>query len=184
MGRPVVGRKGLSACLVPEWRLWVWFFMDGCGSFAHFFVYLPKFPIAEASSEAVGCMGAVYMERRLLGRFVLLTALNLASSRKSGRRQGNGRCPVGCVLCHLVPCPWLALWKGGGIGISAWASALLVRTGLGNARALSSGTCNWYRLPRHFFVMPDFLIVFCVSPGRGVCRGAWLARCRRARGTR
>ena len=51
--------------------------------------------------------GRYYMERRLLGRFVLLTALNLASSRKSGRRQGNGRCPVGCVLCRLVPCPWL-----------------------------------------------------------------------------
>ena len=36
------------------------------------------------------------------------------------------------------------------INISAWASALLVRTGLGNARALSSGTSNRYRLPRFF----------------------------------
>ena len=36
------------------------------------------------------------------------------------------------------------------INISAWASALLVQTVMGNARALSSGTSNRYRLPRFF----------------------------------
>ena len=37
--------------------------------------------------------------------------------------------------------------------ISAWAiSALLVQTGLGNAKASRSGTSNWYRFPRFFFL--------------------------------
>ena len=37
-----------------------------------------------------------------------------------------------------------------GIHISAWASALLVQTVMGNAKASMRGTGNRYRLPRFF----------------------------------
>lgn len=38
------------------------------------------------------------------------------------------------------------------IYISAWASALLVQTTMGNARALISGTSDRYRFPRFSFI--------------------------------
>ena len=40
---------------------------------------------------------------------------------------------------------------GGIVYISAWASALLVLTKLGNAKALMRGTSNRYRFPRFFY---------------------------------
>ena len=39
-----------------------------------------------------------------------------------------------------------------GIGISAWASALLVLDRLGNAKASMRGTSDRYRLPRFFYI--------------------------------
>ena len=60
--------------------------------------------------------------------------------------------PCGCVLYKplLYPCVFCMDKGDVCINISAWASALLVQTVMGNARALSSGTSNRYRLPRFF----------------------------------
>ena len=60
--------------------------------------------------------------------------------------------PCGCVLYQPRLYPYVFCMDRGDvyINISAWASALLVRTVMGNARALSSGTGNRYRLPRFF----------------------------------
>ena len=55
------------------------------------------------------------------------------------------------------------------IYISAWASALLVQTTMGNARALISGTSDRYRFPRFFlFIWLIFKSVISVRVGESV----------------
>ena len=49
-----------------------------------------------------------------------------------------------------------------GIGISAWASALLVLDRLGNAKASMRGTSDRYRLPRFFYICKE-----TISPDSG-----------------
>ena len=54
------------------------------------------------------------------------------------------------VFISLVSSLWVKdVFK---LYISAWASALLVQTVMGNARASESGTGNRYRFPRFFFI--------------------------------
>ena len=57
------------------------------------------------------------------------------------------------------------------IYISAWASALLVQTAMGNARALISGTSDRYRFPRFSFYMLDFQFCYITRPDWGICKG-------------
>ena len=49
--------------------------------------------------------------------------------------------------------------------ISAWASALLVQTELGNARASKSGTSNRYRFPRFFFLYTSSIYYMNIRVG-------------------
>ena len=50
--------------------------------------------------------------------------------------------------------------------ISAWASALLVQSVMGNAKALKSGTSNRYRFPRFFYAYSrERKFVFITRPG-------------------
>ena len=64
------------------------------------------------------------------------------------------------------------------IYISAWASALLVQTTMGNARALISGTSDRYRFPRtdsraFLFICLIFNSII-TSPDWGVCKDTTL----------
>lgn len=65
---------------------------------------------------------------------VLWLYKNFATS-KSSQEHGNGRCPVS--MFYVRPCYIRMVTSGRGwdIYISAWAFVLLVRTGLGNAKA-------------------------------------------------
>ena len=50
--------------------------------------------------------------------------------------------------------------------ISAWASALLVQTVMGNAKASKCGTSNRYRFPRFFFIWPRLFTKIMIKPVR------------------
>ena len=56
--------------------------------------------------------------------------------------------------------------------ISAWASALLVQTVMGNAKASKCGTSNRYRFPRFFFIWPRLSTKIGLNPsGLGNLQG-------------
>ena len=82
----------------------------------------------------------------------------------------------GCVLyaspyiwyIHLIINKGVCAGCGGIVYISAWASALLVQTGLGNAKASMRGTGNRYGLPALFSYM--YTIKLFMDSGRGVGR--------------
>ena len=64
--------------------------------------------------------------------------------------------------------PWHSSWTTWLVYISAWASALLVLTVMGNAKASSCGTSDSDRLPRFFVYVLFRLIV--IDLGRGLPR--------------
>ena len=69
--------------------------------------------------------------------------------------QGSGRCLRGYVIHRIdreASCPKEGRVRLVGRYISAWASALLVQTVSGNAKASMCGTSNRYRLPRFLFI--------------------------------
>ena len=91
---------------------------------------------------------------------------NFATFQITVKGQGNGRCPLGYVslTAGIVPA-----WQAQRLAyISAWASALLVLTVMGNAKASSCGTSDSDRLPRFFVYVLFRLIV--IDLGRGLPR--------------
>ena len=60
------------------------------------------------------------------------------------------------------------------IYISAWASALLVLTTMGNAKASMRGTSDRYRFPRFSFYMLDFQFCYITRPDWGICKDTTL----------
>ena len=85
--------------------------------------------------------------------------------------QGSGRCLRGYVIHRIdreASCPKEGRVRLVGHYISAWASALLVQTVSGNAKASMCGTSNRYRLPRFLFYMCTCPKVTDFCPAWGV----------------
>ena len=85
--------------------------------------------------------------------------------------QVSGRCLRGYVIHRIdreASCPKEGRVRLVGHYISAWASALLVQTVSGNAKASMCGTSNRYRLPRFLFYMCTCPKVTDFCPAWGV----------------
>ena len=112
---------------------------------------MPDLPLVVARAKGTREM-YIYIRKAFTWRL----GFGISKSRKFQshcQKQGNSRCPVGMLSMPLA-CTASRCGVGAyGIGvlyISAWASALLVLTVMGNARASKCGTSDRHRFPRFF----------------------------------